>query len=227
MIRKAKVPIKFTTANGSPPLADRCIDLKCWEIDDPDLEPYILAGTPPVMSIGMRCNKLGYDFIWLGSKGLPPYYITPSGRIIVMEVIDDIPYIRTGSDQCQPRAAGRTVRVRAVPAPEENPEDGSGHHDLPDPTHLEEEREAPPTAADARDDSGNDTEAQPAGQGDGGAGASIPESAGGVPPPPPPAEGQREDAESRKRRNLMAEATRTEHLLTHKPFNPHCKVCQT
>ena len=52
LIRNARVPIKFATANGSPPTASQCIDLKCWEIDDHDLEPYILAGTPPVMSIG-------------------------------------------------------------------------------------------------------------------------------------------------------------------------------
>ena len=93
--------------------------------------------------------KYGYDFIWLGSRGLPPYYITPSGRIIVMEVIDDIPYIRSGSARCRPRVAKRTIRVRAAPAPEENSEDEGRYHDLPDPNLDEDEQEAPPMMAEA------------------------------------------------------------------------------
>jgi len=112
-IRQAEAPIRFTTANGSPPLADACIDLKCWELDDEDLAPYVLAGTPAVMSIGKRVMHLGYDFIWIGSRKLPPYYVTPSGRIVVMEVIDDIPYLTTGSALCQPRKRGGHIRVPA------------------------------------------------------------------------------------------------------------------
>ena len=41
-----------------------------------------------------------------------------------------------------------------------------------------------------------------------------------VPPPPPPRE------EERKKRDLKAEALSTEHLLTHKPFNPYCEGCK-
>ena len=63
------------------------------------------------MSIGYRCVELGYDFIWLGSRGLPPYFITPSGRVVVMEVNGRIPYIRTGSDTCQPRVAEGSLSI--------------------------------------------------------------------------------------------------------------------
>ena len=91
LIRKSDAPTRFTTANGSPPLADACIDLRCWELDDDDLTPCVFAGTPAVMYIGKRVMQLGYDVMWMGSRILPPYYVTPSGRIVVMEVIEDTP----------------------------------------------------------------------------------------------------------------------------------------
>ena len=99
------------------------------------------------MSIGMRCVRFGYDFIWLGSRGLPPYYITPSGRIVVMEVIEEIPYIRTDSQDCQPRVAKRFIRVPAAPAPGDDVCEDD-FHDLPDPTSLEVPGGSPPAAAD-------------------------------------------------------------------------------
>ena len=44
-------------------------------------------GTPPLMTIGRRCRELGYNLIWLGSSGLDPYWVTPSGEVVPMEVI--------------------------------------------------------------------------------------------------------------------------------------------
>ena len=43
------------------------------------------------------------------------------------------------------------------------------------------------------------------------------------PPAPPPHE---EPRAARKRRDLIAEATSTKHLLTHKPYNEHCPACR-
>jgi len=223
LIRDAEVPIKFSTANGSPPLATKCIDLKCWEIDHPDVQPYILAGTPPVMSIGMRVMQYGYDFIWLGSKKLPPYYITPSGRIVVMEVIDDIPYIRSGDAQCQPQVATRTIRVRAVPAPEENLDDDGLFHDLPDPTSLEVGGEAPPTSSAPSGAAVQGDSEGPVSSSEGACPNAAP--TGEVVPPPPDAPANVEESEG-TRRDLKAEAKSTRHLLTHKPFNPHCDGCK-
>ena len=45
----------------------------------------------------------------------------------------------------------------------------------------------------------------------------------GVPPPPAP---HPETASARNKRDLIKEAVSTKHLLTHKPFNPHCQGCR-
>ena len=94
------------------------IGMACPELDDESevLETHIMEASPAVMSLGARCQLHGYDFIWLGSRGWPPYFITPSGKIIIMEVIGRIPYIRTGSDDCQPQLATSSISIPAPPA---------------------------------------------------------------------------------------------------------------
>ena len=96
----AEHPQSFHTANGAT-YSDLVIDMSCKELDKNHrtFEAYLMDGTLPVMSIGLRCEDHGYDFVWLGSRGWPPYFITPTGRIIMMEVIGKIPYIRPGDDE--------------------------------------------------------------------------------------------------------------------------------
>ena len=51
-----------------------------------------LDDSPSVMSIGKRCMRLGFDFVWRGySKS--PYYILPDKRKVKMTVIGDCPYL--------------------------------------------------------------------------------------------------------------------------------------
>ena len=47
--------------------------------------------------------------------GKHPYFTTPSGKIVELEVIDDIPYLRTGSKSCAPKKPTKRTRVPGVP----------------------------------------------------------------------------------------------------------------
>eukprot|EP00972_Heterocapsa_arctica_P046315 6832937-Heterocapsa_arctica.AAC.1 len=50
----------------------------------------------------------GYLFIWPAGKN--PYFITPDGSCVELEVVDNIPFLRRGAMLCQPvplRDAGK------------------------------------------------------------------------------------------------------------------------
>ena len=70
-IRRAPVPMSFNAANGSIG-AEEVVDMFAKEFDS-EIEPHILQSTPDVLSVGMRCMKLGYHFIW--PAGQRPYFI--------------------------------------------------------------------------------------------------------------------------------------------------------
>ena len=53
MFRKAGIPIMFQTAGGAS-LGTECLELHIGELDEV-IEPYILASTPAVLSVGKRC----------------------------------------------------------------------------------------------------------------------------------------------------------------------------
>ncbi|WP_288993358.1 dUTP diphosphatase [uncultured Marinobacter sp.] len=60
------------------------------------VNPYILGDTPAVLSVGRRCRKLGYSFLWI--NGYKPLFVKnlPNGTIsaVCLEVIGDIPYLK-------------------------------------------------------------------------------------------------------------------------------------
>ena len=91
--------MRFDTANGSVS-ADETVGLDIDELGE-RVFPYILPSTPALLSVGRRCMKMGYDFIW--KRGQEPYFITPSGKVVVLEVIGDIPYIAPGEEKHIPR----------------------------------------------------------------------------------------------------------------------------
>ena len=62
LIRQANIPLTFYTANGQVPATDAA-DLFVKELDA-TVEPYVLEQTPAVLSVGMRCMRMGYTFIW-------------------------------------------------------------------------------------------------------------------------------------------------------------------
>ena len=53
------------------------------------IEPYILTDTPSVISVGDRAMNKGYSFVWIAGRN--PYWITPAGKVITLEVLRDIP----------------------------------------------------------------------------------------------------------------------------------------
>ena len=51
------------------------------------VEPYVLAETPAVLSIGRRCMMMGYDFHW--HPGVNPVLVNPEGKIIASDLRGD------------------------------------------------------------------------------------------------------------------------------------------
>eukprot|EP00972_Heterocapsa_arctica_P059802 8820463-Heterocapsa_arctica.AAC.1 len=64
------------------------------------INPYVLKETPAVLSIGDRTMNKGYYVVWPAYKN--PYFITPAGYRVELEVMDDIPFLRRGSELSQP-----------------------------------------------------------------------------------------------------------------------------
>jgi hypothetical protein len=93
------------------------------------IEPLVLKNTPDVLSVGYRCMRLGFSFIW--PPGQNPYFITPDNLVIELEVIRNIPYIRSGSRLCAPRRPGGK---RSFPcAPADGDAEPPGEADPPQP----------------------------------------------------------------------------------------------
>ncbi len=94
MFRKANIPIMYETASGTTP-GNQCLLLHIGELDD-TIDPYILASTPAVLSVGKRCLELGYSFIWVAGKR--PCFISPGGYLLTLLQVDrNIPYLHRGT----------------------------------------------------------------------------------------------------------------------------------
>ena len=50
-----------------------------------------MASTPALLSVGMRCMHHGYTFLWLPGK--LPVFVSPGGKVVVLRVEGDIPYL--------------------------------------------------------------------------------------------------------------------------------------
>eukprot|EP00974_Lingulodinium_polyedra_P040683 3908396-Lingulodinium_polyedra.AAC.1 len=80
-IKKASTSVNFNTANGAAK-GTEVVDLFAEEFGA-HVEPYVLNRTPNVFSIGLRCMKYGYTFVW--PKGKRPYFVLPNGQVVVLE----------------------------------------------------------------------------------------------------------------------------------------------
>jgi len=72
-VKKSNKPLTFQTANGATEAEDDIL-LRIDELDE-EIEPFVMASTPAVLSIGRRCLDFGYEFRWPAGK--LPYFITP------------------------------------------------------------------------------------------------------------------------------------------------------
>ena len=92
--------IRLNTANGKT--KTKCIlNFEFAGLAD-DVEAHVLAHTPTVFSLGKRCMNLGYSFEWKARRN--PILITPRGKRVELEVIDDVPYLPQAI--CWPRDSG-------------------------------------------------------------------------------------------------------------------------
>ncbi len=82
---------------------------------DEEIEPFVMASTPAVLSVGRRCLDFGYEFRWPAGK--LPYFITPKGVKVTLVVEDYIPYLRTQHAARQVRAV-TNIRGKALAGPD-------------------------------------------------------------------------------------------------------------
>ena len=75
-VRSADVPLQFRTANGAV-VGRKQIDLQIPGFAA-KVSPYVLPVTPPVLSVGRRCAKEGYQFYW-PAKTSSPVLVPPLG----------------------------------------------------------------------------------------------------------------------------------------------------
>ena len=142
--RRLEKAVIFQTSNGDTP-STRVAPISFRGLNE-TIEPYVLKETPSVISVGDRTMNKGYSFVW--KAGCNPCLITPDEKIITFEVIRDIPYLRRGSDLCQPRdATDEDFRFDALPshkevaADEDVDAERSANEDGENPTSAPEESE--------------------------------------------------------------------------------------
>ena len=185
----------FMTANGIT--ETRTITDCSVDSFEEDPKPFVLDQTPAVFSVGMRCMKQGYTFVWPPEK--QPFMINKDGMRIDLHSRDDIPYLipGEGSEPHKERLAAdihnlinQKVLVADVPAVAG--EDGGGDD----------------AAGEVID--GNDGEvADEEGEDDGMIEVDIHEG----------------EPRLAKPGALKAEAKTIAHLLTHRYKNPYCQSC--
>eukprot|EP00972_Heterocapsa_arctica_P082907 12216837-Heterocapsa_arctica.AAC.1 len=160
-----------------------------------NINPFVLPETPAVLSVGDRTMNKGYSFIWPAYHN--PYFITPNGYRVELEVIDDIPFLRRDSELSQPtrlrgfgppRTPSRSRQASPAASVGDHLGDADGHASIGDSL------EAP--VADII-----------------------------VEVPPPPVLDAEQEAQRVARRDLKTYAQSLSHMLTHKPANPYCDAC--
>ena len=128
-MEEAKRPMYFQTANGTT-ATSKVAPIYISELGE-EIHPHVLKETPPVVTVGRRTMSEGYSFVWCA--GANPYFLTPIGTKIELEVIGDIPYLRRGSPLCSPSSITEDdLRVRhSVGAQTEAPKKGVKSPALP------------------------------------------------------------------------------------------------
>ena len=86
----------FNTANKSVN-ATKCLPIQVSALETSyegteESEPYVMPHCPAVLSVGLRVMNQGFSYIWLAGK--TPALVTPDLRIIPLDVLGDIPYLK-------------------------------------------------------------------------------------------------------------------------------------
>jgi hypothetical protein len=88
-------PISLHTANGSVDVTSTAA------VPVPELHeyahPYMLEDLLAVLSVGLRCMEHGYSFTW--SAGRRPFFTLPCGKVVPLEVHNNIPYLPASREE--------------------------------------------------------------------------------------------------------------------------------
>ena len=76
-----------------------------------DATGFVLPDTPWVLSVGLRCQKMGYGFHWFPYQ--TPYLTLPDGTRIDLEVDGGIPYLNMDASARENKIQGAPVTVEA------------------------------------------------------------------------------------------------------------------
>ena len=82
----------FNTANGLAPTTEQA-HIKVKELTQA-VQAYLMARSPSVLSMGMRCMEQAFSFIWANRR--TPYLFWQNKTIIRLRVSGNIPYLVPG-----------------------------------------------------------------------------------------------------------------------------------
>ena len=198
---------------------------------------HVLNQTPAVLSIGSRCSKEGYSFVWPEGEEMKPAMINEDGVCTFLEVDGDIPYLIPGSipkdDELKEyrtklishlESLINKLKERENGEDNDQPKAAAGEspgEDLFGPS--DEEVEEPARGEEAGGERPEGEDAPEAERGDG---------------PPVPDARPDEDHDGlievdvdhgspryAKPGSLKREAKTLDHLMTHRYSNPYCDSC--
>lgn len=84
------VPLTLHTANDAT-TSTKYLPAYAQALDDDLADLYVMKSAPGLLSMGMRCQRRRFSLIWI--TGFVPCMVTPSKRIVPLDVIHDIPYL--------------------------------------------------------------------------------------------------------------------------------------
>ena len=91
--------ITLLTANGKKQV-DKAVKMMCSAMHEV-IDPLLLDDTPPVLSIGRRCEKYGYQFHW-DAYSNKPYLVKPNGDVIVLYTENYVPFLDQEESKSDP-----------------------------------------------------------------------------------------------------------------------------
>ena len=242
-LRKSVSPVAFATGGGSQP-GQESLGFTGSKILEGE-EVYVLKECPPAQSIGKTVVDKGYLFVWDPSESVP-YLVAPqdikrcrlrvprNARICASRVVEYVPQY---DETIEPVAFNQGSRMvptpTAIPAEsEEVPKDSPpAVEEYKVPSIAEEmplDDDVSPSIADAEGPNLEDVAevgeaSEPSGSKEGGAASGAPGDKGHPLDDVPLAD--LADGEPLKDEVLKKEAESLEHMLTHFPKNPFCRIC--
>ena len=220
--------ISFQTANGITN-TDLISNFQTESFTEP-INAYVLDDTPSVLSVGKRCMKQGYGFIW--PPGENPFMINPEGKRISLFVNGDIPYVRAGSQKSIAHDDEMAATIKSIRE--------QGKEDNPEKTLNAVAATVDATPGEEGEPDGPAEEYSPDFVPNEAPDEEVPAEEAGRPPDPPDegderahdddereieAEGDGAPTRKAKVGTLKAEAKTLAHLCTHRYRNPYCEAC--